>query len=149
MSRVKAQGVQGQLKLPGSVISGAAELAASFSADITKDSIEVYSQPHWLKPIINKFLGHNLYIKLSHTDRDRHLVATMGCVRHIDNWHGNIVMLVLHNEGLKFKQGRSSFAPKAGEWFIFDDRKYHQVIASKAGGAFLGWSIPMFTPGHF
>jgi hypothetical protein len=50
---------------------------------------------------------------------------------------------VIHNDGLKFRQGRVSHAPKAGEWFVFDDRKLHGVSSGKGRATFIGWAIPV------
>lgn len=35
----------------------------------------------------------------------------------IDDFHGPVLLVVLHNDGLKFKQGKISRMPNAGDWF--------------------------------
>ena len=49
-------------------------------------------------------------------------MVTAGADQRTDNFHGPVLLVVLHNDGLKFKQGKISHAPTAGEWFIFNDR---------------------------
>lgn len=70
------------------------------------------------------------------------LVATCEVDKHVDNVDGLVLFLVLHTDGLKFRQGKVSHAPVAGEFFVFNDRRPHAVAGVKGKGVLLGWAIP-------
>lgn len=59
-------------------------------------------------------------------DSQFRVYTTHGTDPHIDG-EGPCFILVLANNGLKFKQGKHSHVTEAGEWFIFDDRISHLV----------------------
>ncbi|WP_244103155.1 hypothetical protein [Burkholderia gladioli] len=71
-------------------------------------------------------------------------MATPGVEPHTDG-EGLVLMIVLHNDGLRFKQGRVKHVPNAGDWFVFDDRMDHRVDGGTDGGRemFVGWNIPI------
>ncbi|MCQ0034318.1 hypothetical protein [Burkholderia glumae] len=54
-----------------------------------------------------------------------------------------VLMTVLHNDGLGFKQGRVRHIPSAGDWFIFDDRKPHAANEAPGRSTFVAWNIPI------
>jgi hypothetical protein len=56
--------------------------------------------------------------------------STHGTDPHVDG-EGAAFVLVLANDGLKFKQGRQSHVTGVGEWYIFDDARLHTVNASR------------------
>ena len=68
-------------------------------------------------------LGFELATKV---DAQFRVYTTHGTDPHIDG-EGPCFILVLANNGLKFKQGKQSHTTAAGEWFIFDDRITHSV----------------------
>lgn len=59
-------------------------------------------------------------------DSQFRVYTTHGVEPHTDG-EGPCFVLVLANNGLKFKQGKHSHITAAGEWFIFDDRRMHTV----------------------
>lgn len=71
------------------------------------------------------------------------MVVTAGVDQHTDEFHGLVLLVVLHNDGLKFKQGKVSNVPAAGDWFIFDDCKNHGVSSAPGSATFVGWAIPL------
>lgn len=71
-------------------------------------------------------------------------VATSAVDLHIDG-EDLVLMVVLHNDGLTFRQGKVRHQPRSGEWFIFDDRKLHGVYEADGRAMFVGWNIPI-TP---
>jgi hypothetical protein len=72
--------------------------------------------------------------------REEQLVATACADMHTDD-EGLVLVVVLHNDGLTFRQVRHK--PKAGDWFIFDDRLSHRVVEAPGRSAFIGWNIPI------
>jgi hypothetical protein len=76
------------------------------------------------------------------------LVATLGVDPHTDAVNGPTFCLTVHNAGLKFRQGRVSCAPVAGEYFLFNDALPHSVKSARGEAAFLGLVIPLTAVGH-
>lgn len=73
-------------------------------------------------------------------------LATVGIDAHQDHIHGPVLIWVLHNDGLTFKQGKVSHKTAAGEWFVFDDHQNHGVKECKKckkDGAYLCWAVPL------
>lgn len=68
---------------------------------------------------------------------------TAGVDPHTDDFHGPVLLVVLHNDGLKFRQGKVSYTPGAGDWFIFNDCKKHRVSSAPGRATFVGWAIPL------
>lgn len=50
-------------------------------------------------------------------------------------------MVVLHNDGLTFRQGKVRNKAKAGDWFISDDGLPHGVVEANGRATFVGWNI--------
>jgi hypothetical protein len=71
------------------------------------------------------------------------ILATAGVDKHVDDIHGHVLIWVLHNDGLKFSQGKASHTTRAGEWFIFDDRIAHAVREGRRTTAFVCVSVPL------
>lgn len=76
-------------------------------------------------------------------DGAQQLVATYDVDMHVDNIHGHVLFVILHNDGLRFRQGNVRHIPVAGDYFVFDDRRPHGVAGVKGKGVMLGWSIPV------
>lgn len=146
----------GSVALPPLVIAESAKLADEvFSAAEEQafcgDEVETSSIPawalrdgaRWLPDL--KALGYRR-VRADVFGRERRevLVVTPGVEPHTDD-EGLVLMVVLHNDGLIFKQGRVKHAPNAGDWFVFDDRKDHGVDGGTDGGRemFVGWNIPI------
>jgi hypothetical protein len=62
--------------------------------------------------------------------------STHGTDPHIDG-DGACFVLVLANDGLKFRQGKQSHVTCAGEWYIFDDCRTHTVSDSKRSTSYV------------
>lgn len=140
--------VQGRCELPAHVIAGAARLAAEFFTaqeehEWSGDQVETYAEPLWFKRAGATWRPDVTHLGLTPTGEQSELVVTAGVDPHTDDVHGLVLLVVLHNDGLKFKQGKVSIAPAAGDWFIFDDRRNHSVSSAPGRAVFVGWAIPL------
>lgn len=140
--------VQGHIELPAHVVKGAARLADEFYTaqeehDWGGDQVETYAEPLWLLGAGATWCPDPAHLGLAPTGRHGELVVTAGVDPHTDDFHGLVLVVVLHNDGLKFKQGRLSYAPLPGDWFIFNDRVDHSVSSKKGRSTFVGWTIPL------
>lgn len=137
----------GSVYLPECVLSGAAALAKEFYAHAVAidfaEQVETYSMPSWLKAVGDDFIPDVSEFGFAVTKNRGEIVATSGVDPHIDGAHGFVLLIVLHNDGLTFKQGRRAHKHVAGEWFIFDDRLNHGVRETRKDGAYVGWAIPL------
>lgn len=70
-----------------------------------------------------------LGFELSATDEWR-VYSTYGTEPHVDG-SGPCFVLVLANDGLKFRQGKHAHVTNVGEWYIFDDSRTHTVNDAK------------------
>ncbi len=75
-------------------------------------------------------------------------MLTAGVDQHTDDFFGPVLLVVLHNDGLRFRQGGANHVPVAGDWFIFDDRVKHGVTSARGRASFVGWSIPLRESGE-
>ncbi|KVP96616.1 hypothetical protein WJ97_12085 [Burkholderia ubonensis] len=64
------------------------------------------------------------------SDAQFRVYSTHGTDPHVDG-DGAVFVLVLANDGLKFKQGKQTHITNVGEWYIFDDCRTHTVNASR------------------
>ncbi|WP_244136818.1 hypothetical protein [Burkholderia vietnamiensis] len=111
------------------------------------DQVETFAIPSWAKRDGAPWLPNLAALGYCHADsgyrgRDEQFVATAAVDMHTDD-EGLVLMVVLHNDGLTFRQGTVRHKPKAGDWFIFDDRLPHGVVEAPGRAAFLGWNIPI------
>lgn len=145
--------ILGSVTLPDHVVRESSKLADEFftSAEESNfnDPVETYPVPLWVRRGDALWLPDLDALGYRRTDRDDHgrtrkelLVATASVDMHVDD-EGLVLMVVLHNDGLKFKQGKVRHRPKAGDWFIFDDRKPHGVDDAEGRATFVGWNIPI------
>uniref|UniRef100_UPI003BEF335A hypothetical protein n=1 Tax=Burkholderia arboris TaxID=488730 RepID=UPI003BEF335A len=74
--------------------------------------------------------------------RDEQFVATASVDMHSDD-EGLVPLVVLHNQGLTFRQGKVRHKPRAGDWFVFDDPRPHSVDAAPSRATFINWNIPI------
>ena len=142
--------IHGTVILPKQVRDGACNLASLFydeqeAEDWSGDEVCTYKQPDWLRHFATAFHAreHEKSVGFVQTGKGRDVVVTAGAVKHIDDIHGYTMVLTLHNDGLKFRQGKCSFTPLAGDWFIFDDRKSHGVLGNAGRSVFVGWTMPI------
>lgn len=140
--------ILGRCELPTHVTAGAARLADEFFTaqeehEWSGDQVETYAEPLWLKRSGATWRPDVSHLGMEVTGRQSELVVTAGVDQHIDDFHGPVLLVVLHNDGLKFKQGKVSRMPNAGDWFIFNDRKKHGVSSALGRSTFVGWAIPL------
>lgn len=62
--------------------------------------------------------------------------STHGTAPHVDG-EGATFILVLSNDGLKFRQGKQSHITNIGEWYLFDDRATHTVNATRRSTSYV------------
>lgn len=140
--------VMGRCELPAHVTAGAARLADEFFTaqaehEWAGDQVETYAEPLWLGREGAPWRPSVTHLGLEPTGKQSELVVTAGVDQHTDDFHGLVLLVVLHNDGLKFKQGKISYAPNAGDWFIFNDRQKHGVSSARGRATFVGWAIPL------
>ncbi|HDR8948041.1 TPA: hypothetical protein ACU967_006140 [Burkholderia contaminans] len=143
--------VLGTVQVPAHVIRLSDQLAGEFytaaeESDFS-DQVETFAIPSWAKRDGAPWLPNLAALGYCHADsgyrgRDEQFVATAAVDMHTDD-EGLVLMVVLHNDGLTFRQGTVRHKPKAGDWFIFDDRLPHGVAEAPGRAAFLGWNIPI------
>lgn len=140
--------IQGTVTLPASVISSARDLSKEYfrqaaAQDFCGDPVEDLGFPSWMGERRLWINEAELRVLGFAPASGEQLLATVSVDPHVDAIHGPVMALVLHNDGLTFKQGRVSHKTAVGEWFIFDDRKPHQVRESKKSTTYLLWSLPL------
>lgn len=140
------------VQIPADVIRRSDALAAEFytaaeEIEFSGDQVETYAVPAWASRNADSWLPDLTTLGYRRADggyrgRVETLVATASAEMHTDG-EGLVLMVVLHNDGLTFKQGRIRHKPKAGDCFIFDDRLPHGVLEAPGQASFLGWNIPI------
>lgn len=140
--------VQGRVELPEHFTSHTTRMAEEFFSaaeeqSFSGDQVETYSLPLWLMRNGTNWIPDVRHLDLTRTTDLGELVATAGVDAHVDNFHRLVLLIVLHNDGLKFRQGHVSNQCAAGDWFIFDDTKIHRVLSAPGRASFIGWSIPL------
>lgn len=145
--------ILGTVGVPDPIANHATKLAGDFyqaqeESDFAVDLVETFALPLWLLRYGRYWLpdvaplGYKIVVPAPTGTRSEQLVATAGCDMHTDD-DGLVLMVVLHNADLTFRQGRVSHRPRVGDWFIFDDRKPHGVKEAKGNSVFLAWNIPI------
>lgn len=137
----------GKVYLPERVVAGAADLAKNFYANAVEtdfnEQVETFSLPSWLKAASAELIPDVSEFGFCLARTSSEIVATAGVDAHTDDAHGFVLVIVLHNDGLSFRQGKKAHKHAAGEWFIFDDRINHSVKETRADGAYVAWTIPL------
>jgi hypothetical protein len=141
--------IAGRVPLDTTVAAEAARFSRQFfknqeAIEFSGDQVESFSVPNWAPKAWLPRVALKVLKFRPKTGRGRtELVATCGVSPHVDAINGPTVCLVLHNDGLTFRQGRISHKPEAGEWFIFDDAKRHAVRETAGEGVFLGLVVAL------
>lgn len=142
----------GHIPLAPEIAAKATRLARDhFAAEVENDfegeDVESFVLPRWAPKRGTWWPTGRLAeigFRLSTNDGVREdLVVTFGVDGHTDDYAGHQLCYVLHNDGLTFHTGRVRTAPKAGDWFIFDDRVNHGVKEATGNAVFVGWTIPL------
>lgn len=125
--------------------------AAEEAVEFDGEDVEVFTLPSW-RPKIEAWwpeaqlraMGYRRRPIVKDDSRTRQdMVVTLGVDQHTDDYHGNLLCYVLHNDGLKFKQGKTTCVPKGGDWFLFDDYAKHGVKEANGAAVFVGWTVPL------
>lgn len=142
--------VLGHVALPVSMTETASALAAeawnaAAAQEFCGDAVETFCLPGDFPSAADLLSRHLLaqYGLAIDPDARQELVATYGVDQHQDHVHGLVLFLVLHNDGLTFRQGKMRHSSAAGDFFVFDDRKSHGVKEISGRGMYLGWAIPV------
>lgn len=142
--------ILGRISLPASVLAQAARVASEMwnkavQEEFCGDLVKVADVPKEL-PRLDEFMPIHQLRDLGLEPDTAELaqwVGTAGVDQHTD-FHGPVLVVCLHNVGLKFKQGRTRHVTSAGDWFVFDDTRPHEVDGPEdAQGVWLGWSVPL------
>ncbi|MEJ6002528.1 hypothetical protein [Paucibacter soli] len=143
--------ILGHVGLDAATAATAAEFASDYYAsqeaiEFSGDDVETFEVPEWF-PSIESLLpaAHLAKFGLRWSGRINYneLIATLGVDQHVDDIYGTVLCLVLHNDGLTFKQGGVSHKPAAGDWFVFNDRVNHGVKEAKGASVFLAMTLPL------
>lgn len=145
--------ILGSVQVPGHVIRLSDQLAGEFytaaeEIEFCGDQVETFAIPPWASRDGAAWLPDLAALGYRRADsghlggREELLVATAAADMHTDD-EGLVLMVVLHNDGLTFRQGKVRHKPKAGDWFIFDDHLPHGVDEAPGRASFLGWNIPI------
>ena len=143
--------VRGHIALDAHVLRMASEFAAEHykaeeATGFAGENVEVFENPTWAPkreswiPVDElKALGY----RATSSGYGEEMVVTRGVDQHVDDAHGPVLCLVLHNDGLTFRQGSASHKTRAGEWFIFHDRANHGVKEIRGAAAYVALTVPL------
>lgn len=142
--------IQGRIEIGPLVRERASAFANTYfkaqeAIDFSRDDVETFAVPDWAPPRQQWLPVAALRqwdLKAGRARLDQ-LIITLGVDQHTDDFCGPTLCLVLHNEGLVFRQGRIAHATLAGEWFIFDDRRRHGVRSAKGAAAYMALTVPL------
>ncbi|MDB5930980.1 MAG: hypothetical protein JWR60_2687 [Polaromonas sp.] len=150
MSLIKTNAGQvlGKLAIPPALAQTAAQIAKSFwdtqVADDFNEPVDTCTPQglclDWL-PINDLFDQGYRAIPQNH-----HWVMTTSVDAHINRVWGPMLVFVLVNDGMFFKQRREKAIHKPGEWFIFNDALAHEVNPTKSSpkeAVYLGWAVQL------
>ena len=150
-NRWRAGELQGRISLSEPVQHLCSEEAARYyrdaeAEDFVGDDVETSLVYPWLPPLDTWFptaaverLGLAAHVASS----GNLVVLTMGVDLHVDAAYGPIFAWVLHNDALRFRQGRVAQRFSAGDWFVFDDRRPHAVDSAPGASIFMAWVVPL------
>jgi hypothetical protein len=140
--------VQGCVTLPAALLRLATEaarqvLAEGHAQEFCGEAVSWLTDSEMVKACLPHFPLTSVQALGLEPDIARARVyGTYGVDSHIDG-DGLVCILVLENQGLKFKQKRQTHVTNTGEWFIFDDRLPHLVKESKNSGAYIFLHVPV------
>jgi len=142
--------VAGRIDLPESLLEQARLTAQAHyeemkAQEFSGHDVEDLALPAWLPKIEDWFPAADvraLGFRLKPGAQPL-MYATCDAAPHEDDIHQWSLILVLHNDGLRFKQRRVSHKTAAGEWFIFDDRIEHEVRSYEKTTTYLLLSVQL------
>ncbi len=142
--------LQGRLELNAAFVAQCAQMAArhfeqalaeEFSGDSVEDLLKPADFPTtetWFPTEAVRALGFERA-----PGAQEQILATADVDTHVDDIHGPVLLLTLHNDGVKVKQGKFSHVPQVGDWLLLDDRKPHSAVGGKRSTSLLVWSVPL------
>lgn len=146
--------IQGNIPLSDRVKKKASEFceahfAAEKAIDFCGESVETFMTPAWV-PSRSLWLPAAELRDMGFAEAPREatrepadqMIVTLGVDPHEDA-HGPVLCMVLHNDGLKFKQGKVAHIPKAGDWFVFNDLLPHGVKEAPGRAVFASINVPL------
>lgn len=142
--------VQGQLDMPASMREAARQLALDHYAqaeaeDFCGDEVGDHLVPEWVPPLHEWFPLQQLHA-LGYepgNEHQRRVYATVSASPHEDEMHGVSLIVVLHNDELKFIMGEQSHVTAIGEWFLLDDFATHEVDSTDLSTSYVVLSVPL------
>jgi hypothetical protein len=144
--------VGGSVNLPKIVRTEAAALAQKYydeaeADEFSGDPVGTLRCPRWMVGrrawLPEKELIRIGYRRARGAAAHEELVLTVGCDEHFDSIHGPVFILVLHNDGLTFKQLGQKHVTQVGEWFVFDDHSPHEVVEARKSTTYVGWAVAL------
>lgn len=120
--------------------------AQEFSGDLVES--EIPSVLGGLPDAIAAFPVRNLEIygvRADFASSRADLVLTAGVDAHEDHLMGLAMCWVIHNDGLVFRQGPHKIQPRAGDWFLFDDRCPHEVRSAPGRSVLMAVTSPVMS----
>lgn len=145
--------VLGHVDIPEEFEARFKKIAADYyddaeAKDFSGDDVEPLALPEWLTRSSEcSWFPDVCPLGFERYGNEELLITTLGVDPHPD-FHGAVLMLTLHNDGLGFRQGKARHKPTAGDWFIFNDRANHSMTSAKGKSAFIGWHVPLTWVGR-
>ena len=137
--------IQGRLSVPQHLrvkahAAGQIAYADAKRAEFCGDEVVWLPDEPWHQECAKLFPVHEvreLGFEMSTKGGDQFRVySTHGTDPHVDG-EGVVFVLVLANDGLKFRQGREAHVTNVGEWYVFDDCRAHTVSATQRSTSYV------------
>ena len=146
--------IQGRIQLSeailvGAKLSGQQAFEEAQRAQFCGDQVEWLPDAKWMpecRALFPRDAVERLGLTKAAAASPGRFYSTHGVDPHIDG-EGLAFVLVLANDGLKFRQGRVSHVTEPGEWFIFDDRLLHSVKESRRSTSYVFWHLTLTAKG--
>lgn len=149
--------ILGNISLSSEVKDSAAHQAKEYyeaceAKEFSGDDVQTALMPSWLTSFLptNELAEQGFKVRAwgfkVPAPAKPEFLLTLGTEAHVDDIQGLTLCVVIHNDGLTFKQGRSRCTPLAGDWFVFDDSRTHEVLSPKDGKAVLTAVIVPIDP---
>jgi hypothetical protein len=135
--------VQGFIEVPAALLeraygAGQAAYEQAVKDEFCGDEVTWLPEEPWqaeLEALVPADAVQQLGFELAPKGQFR-VYSTHGTDPHTDG-EGAVFVLVLANDGLKFKQGKQNHVTNVGEWYVFDDRRTHTVNASRSSTSYV------------
>lgn len=145
--------VQGSISLPAELTTqafnaGQAVYREAEANEFTDDAVVWLPEAAWHNDALRWFPADAVRaLGFVPSSRDTHVpkvYSTIGTDPHVDDeGQGPVFVLVLANDGLKFKQGKHAHVTQVGEWFLFDDCRTHTVNPTRRSTSYVFLHVPL------